>query len=48
MSGFAEMTLVMCDVKSVVPSFGQPSDTTRDPARSFSDTRRMWSKAFRP
>jgi len=48
MSGLAAMALVMWDVKSVVPSFGQPSETTLEPGRSFSLTIRRWSKAFRP
>jgi hypothetical protein len=27
MSGLAAITLVMCELKSVVPSLGQPSET---------------------
>ncbi len=30
------MALVMCGVKSVVPSFGQACETTVEPGRSFS------------
>jgi hypothetical protein len=42
------MALVMCEAKSVVPSLGQPSDTTWAPGISFSMTIRTWSKALRP
>ncbi len=38
----------MCEVKSVVPSFGQPSETVWAPGTIFFITMLKWSKALRP
>jgi hypothetical protein len=42
------MILVMCAVKSVVPSFGQLSETTSVPGMSRSSASVKCSEALRP
>ena len=44
----AAMALVMCELKSVVPSFGQPSETFSACGISFLNVIVQWSNALRP
>ena len=44
----AATAFVMWEVKSVVPSFGQPSDTAWAWGMSFFMITLKWSKALRP
>ena len=47
-SGLAAIVFVMCDEKSVVPSFGHASETVSAPGTIFFITMRKWSNALRP